>query len=479
MASMRGGGGENMDFVVVINMAEEGGYQLKLVLESIRRHYKETVVPIHVISDGVENSEYVEIAGIYYAHYTAGCYLKRAECGGMWWQRTLKIGRSYNEKWIIKMDPDARLARCFYTEPRYALSGTVLNAGTPFEHVQGGCQAISTELADRIISSGILESNELRQPWRYCPNPEWLKTWYPTGYLSTDYSIMFILRKIGADFGSWSEVCSLWSSPPPSNVGKKYAVTHPFRLRPHNVGVGGDCQLHVVTTCKGRLHHLKQTLPTWLKQDGVDVTVVDYSCPDRAGDWVNRHYPEVQVVRVEGKKTFHLAHARNVGAVAAPKGWLCFLDADLLVKSGWAGAVRKALIPGHYQVASPLQWGMTGSCIVHSDDYFRSGGYDETFSGWACEDIDFYTSLRQTGTRPAFWPGQFAEAIPHSDQERVAYYSQSKQDSRRLYEEYYRRKVDFMISKWRLPTLIERRNILRQLTPHFEPTSIQSQVSSP
>ncbi len=196
--------------------------------------------------------------------------------------------------------------------------------------------------------------------------------WYPTGYLSTDYSIMFLLRKIGADFGSWSEVCSLWSSPP-INVGNKYAVLHPFRLEPHNTGGEGDCTLHIVTTCKGRLHHLKQTLPTWLQQDGVDVTVVDYSCPDRTGDWVHRYYPEVQVVRVKGKETFHLAHARNRGAGAAPKGWLCFFDADLVVKSGWERAVRKALIPGHYHVASPLQWGMTGSCIVHSDDYVRAG----------------------------------------------------------------------------------------------------------
>ena len=466
-----------MDFVVIINIAEEGEYQLKLVLENIRQHYNETVVPIHVISDGVENPEYGEIAGSYGAQYTAGCYLKRAECGGMWWQRTLNIGRRYNKKWILKMDPDARFVRCFSTEPRYALSGTLLNAGTPFEHVQGGCQAISTELADRIISSGILNSRELRQPWRYCPNPEWLKTWYPTGYLSTDYSIMFILRKIGADFGSWSEVCSLWSSPP-INVGNKYAVLHPFRLEPHNTGGEGDCTLHIVTTCKGRLHHLKQTLPTWLEQDGVDVTVVDYSCPDRTGDWVNRHYPQVQVIRVKGRETFHLAHARNRGAEVAPQGWLCFLDTDVLVKSGWERAVRKALIPGHYHVASPLQWGMTGSCIVHSDDYVRAGGYDETFRGWACEDIDFYTALRQTDTRPAFWPGQFAEAIPHSDHERVAYYSQSKQESKRLYEEYYHHKVAFMIRNWRLPTLRERRNIFKQLTPSVEQTSLQSHVSS-
>jgi len=413
-----------------------------------------------VISDGVAYSKYGEIAGLYGAHYTAGRYLKRTECGGMWWRRTLKIGGSYNKKWILKMDPDARFVRRFSTEPRYALSGTVLNAGTPFEHVQGGCQAISTELADRLISSGLLERNELRQQWRYCPSSEWLKAWYPTGYLSTDYSLMFLLKKVGADFGPWPEICSLWSSSPPNNFGKKYAVTHPFRLKPCNVEVGGDCELHIVTTCKGRLHHLKQSLPTWLKEDGVDVTVVDYSCPDRAGDWVHCHYPEVQVVRVEGKDNFHLAHARNVGAAVAPKGWLCFLDADLVVKPGWARAVRKALIPGHYHVASPLQWGMTGSCIVHSDDYLRTGGYDETFHGWACEDIDFYTSLRQTGTRPAFWPGQFADAIPHSDQERVAYYSQSKQESKRLYEDYYHSKVEFMISKWRLPSLMERRYIM-------------------
>ncbi len=35
----------------------------------------------------------------------------------------------------------------------------------------------------------------------------------------------------------------------------------------------------IITTCKGRLEHLKQTLPAMLAQKDSEVIVVDYSCP--------------------------------------------------------------------------------------------------------------------------------------------------------------------------------------------------------
>ena len=60
----------------------------------------------------------------------------------------------------------------------------------------------------------------------------------------------------------------------------------------------------IVTTCKGRLAHLKQSLPAMLAQDGAEVVVVDYCCPERAGDWVESAFPSVQVVRADGEEGF-------------------------------------------------------------------------------------------------------------------------------------------------------------------------------
>jgi hypothetical protein len=44
---------------------------------------------------------------------------------------------------------------------------------------------------------------------------------------------------------------------------------------------GGDVpRLSIVTTCKGRLHHLRRSLPGFLAQPDTQVIVVDYDCPE-------------------------------------------------------------------------------------------------------------------------------------------------------------------------------------------------------
>lgn len=41
-----------------------------------------------------------------------------------------------------------------------------------------------------------------------------------------------------------------------------------------------------VTTCKGRLHQLEQTLPLLLREQPDQVIVVDYECSQQARNWV-------------------------------------------------------------------------------------------------------------------------------------------------------------------------------------------------
>ena len=51
---------------------------------------------------------------------------------------------------------------------------------------------------------------------------------------------------------------------------------------------------------------LRQTLGPMLDQPGGSCVVVDYSCPDGAGDWVEAHHPSAWVVRVPGQAGFNL-----------------------------------------------------------------------------------------------------------------------------------------------------------------------------
>ena len=62
--------------------------------------------------------------------------------------------------------------------------------------------------------------------------------------------------------------------------------------------------LSIVTTCKGRLHHLRRSLPRFLAQPNTEVIVVDYDCPDGTSDVVAREFPAARVVAVKDRPHF-------------------------------------------------------------------------------------------------------------------------------------------------------------------------------
>ena len=67
-----------------------------------------------------------------------------------------------------------------------------------------------------------------------------------------------------------------------------------------------------VTTCKGRLSALKQSLPRMVAQPHAEVIVVDYDCPEGTGAWVAAEHPAARVVQVRDAPVFNIARARNL-----------------------------------------------------------------------------------------------------------------------------------------------------------------------
>lgn len=199
-----------------------------------------------------------------------------------------------------------------------------------------------------------------------------------------------------------------------------------------------------VTTCKGRLAHLKRSLPRMCAQAGAQVVVVDYSCPDGAADWVRANHPGVQVVQVTDDAPFVVSRARNLGGAAVTTPWLMFIDADMLLADDFLQQVLPLLRPSLFFRAAPQSRQNWGSVICSREQYLLTGGYDEVYRGWGTEDDDFYDSLALTGARRADYPAALLSEIEHSDELRTRFHSVSIVTSHRINQIYRRIKFDLM-----------------------------------
>jgi hypothetical protein len=201
-------------------------------------------------------------------------------------------------------------------------------------------------------------------------------------------------------------------------------------------------RLCFITTCMGRLSSLEVSLPTLTCQPEGDVVVVDYSCPDRSGDWVERHHPGCRVARVPQREFFHLSHARNVGLAARPPDadWVCFVDADVCLSPSFSATVAPLLAPGRFLVTPmhPRNRGLAGLILARAEDVSRCGGFDEAYENYGRQAGAMRVALFASGLTPVFLPDGLARHLGHGDDVRSRNYREKDlvrstiQNSRRL-----------------------------------------------
>ncbi|MBI4189069.1 MAG: glycosyltransferase family 2 protein [Betaproteobacteria bacterium] len=177
-----------------------------------------------------------------------------------------------------------------------------------------------------------------------------------------------------------------------------------------------------VTTCKGRLAHLKQSLPRLAAQAEAEVIVVDYDCPECAGAWVAGNFPEVRVVSVKDAPIFNVSRARNQGGQAARGEWLCFVDADIQLDEHFAARALPLLQEGAFYLMASPRPDTFGTVVCLRSDFQALSGYDEVLQGYATEDRDFYIRLTLLGRVRQMLPGEWVKAIAHDRDASVRYH---------------------------------------------------------
>ncbi|MDO8419516.1 MAG: glycosyltransferase family 2 protein [Rubrivivax sp.] len=181
-------------------------------------------------------------------------------------------------------------------------------------------------------------------------------------------------------------------------------------------------RLSLITTCKGRLAHLRRTLPLMVAQPGCEVVVVDYDCPQRTEQWVRSTFPQVRTVKVGDAAVFSASKARNRGAEVARGEWLAFVDADILLSPEFAARLGSLLQAGHYYRPRPASPDMHGTFVCSRSDFLELGGYDEAIRGWGGEDVDIYHRIGAFfGRKLIGFPSDWLDFIPHGDAERTQF----------------------------------------------------------
>ena len=184
--------------------------------------------------------------------------------------------------------------------------------------------------------------------------------------------------------------------------------------------------LSIVTTCKGRLAHLQQTLPTYVRARARQVIVVDYDCPEGTAGWVKRNFPTVDVTRVADKSSFNLPEARNRGAALAVGEYILFIDADILLNSNHVEELNSLRGPFFLRNAPVSAVDRSakqtfGTCIVRRADFIAMQGYDEAFTLYGGEDSDLYRRLVHRGIRQEYFSSTRFASIPHDDAARMQF----------------------------------------------------------
>ena len=216
---------------------QEGERQLAVCLEKLRQAYREAVA--FCISDGVHSPEYSRVCRQFGVDYTEDRRLKRLSCGVKWWDRFFRVGSRYDPSYLIKIDPDTIIHRPFHSFPGVDLFGTLDHRSREMEHIQGGCQGFRIDAVKRLLESGICQDPV------YCDRAVWApaECEFQGDYLSTDFTLIHMVKRLGLRFDDWDEVDCRYVSQLGSRSWKTdAAATHPRRVPRHEIECDWDVQ---------------------------------------------------------------------------------------------------------------------------------------------------------------------------------------------------------------------------------------------
>ncbi len=238
--------------------------------------------------------------------------------------------------------------------------------------------------------------------------------------------------------------------------------TTPAKAAPTQSSTDPEKSITFATTCMGRLDHLRQTLPRWIDLPDCRVVVVDYSCPDRAGEWVRSNFDpaQVSVVDVTGRTRFDRSEAKNTGILAATTPWVCLIDADITPAPDFLDQIRPLMRAGRVLRSSSILEGTGGTFVARREDLVRVEMHDLVYQGWGEEDDDLLDALQFAGLALDVYSNKLIDHIDHEDSLRTQYHDHADRRRSHMVNRIYRAaKWDMARLASRVPPLAARRKL--------------------
>lgn len=188
-------------------------------------------------------------------------------------------------------------------------------------------------------------------------------------------------------------------------------------------------KLSIVTMCKARLDHLrKYAIPAAEELDFADkeIILIDYHCPEKATEYVERYHPSVKIFRAISYGIKHdewsINHARNLGLSLATGDIILYLDADTAVKPEYVKValekfdIRKSIITCNWSYGSGMHW---------RENLLKIRGFNEKMNfGWGHEDRETYARcIENVGVKIELMDPALVRICNHDDMLRTRYSS--------------------------------------------------------
>lgn len=211
-------------------------------------------------------------------------------------------------------------------------------------------------------------------------------------------------------------------------------------------------RIALVTVCKGRVQHIKETLHKNMFDNACAANTVfvllDYSSNDGLHEYIGSEFADMISIgglvyyECPNQPVFHMAHSKNMAhrcAILENCDVVVTLDADNFTGDGFANFVRDNmgkpetfLCPDFPLIKSlphgPLrpQRGYAGRLAIRAQEFIKLGGYHEVFNTWGGEDIDLIARLQRSEYKMGLIPNHFLNAIPHTAEVRFKEYPHAK-----------------------------------------------------